>query len=188
MIKNMFRLGICAGFFTLAAFGGPVTWTFANGTFADGGTISGSFTYDPDIDLFSSLSIVTTAGSVGSGFTYKLSSVSFDGGATTKVYVFNFENSTTEFSLGLNFASGLGDAGGTVSILPGNSGPSFEREDTYPNGYPNSPDNLDYFRYISGGTLTGLPAGTPEPGTWLLCPGALGLVALKRRRYGRSRL
>lgn len=40
----------------------PVTWTLSGVTFAGGGTASGSFDFDADLDRYSNVAITTTAG------------------------------------------------------------------------------------------------------------------------------
>jgi hypothetical protein len=51
-------------FFSLSAHATPVVWNLSGVTFEDGGTASGSFTYDADTGAYSAISISTTAGTV----------------------------------------------------------------------------------------------------------------------------
>ena len=55
--------------FTVPASAAPILWTLS-GAFNDGGTASGSFVYDADLNLYSDVDVTTTAGSARSGSTY----------------------------------------------------------------------------------------------------------------------
>jgi len=58
------RAIVCLGLlFGISAEADPVTWTFVGGSFMDGGTISGSFTFDADTGLFSNIDVTTAGGS-----------------------------------------------------------------------------------------------------------------------------
>lgn len=48
----------------------PVLWTLSDVVFHDGGTASGSFVYDADLNAYSSIDITTTAGTEQSGAHY----------------------------------------------------------------------------------------------------------------------
>ena len=54
-----------------------VTYTLSGVTFGDGGTASGSFTYDSDTNTYSNVSISTTIGGVRSGAAYNTISAGF---------------------------------------------------------------------------------------------------------------
>ena len=53
--------------FSVAANASPVVWTVEGVLFDDGGTATGSFTYDADTEIFSDVSITTTPGSTLAG-------------------------------------------------------------------------------------------------------------------------
>jgi len=59
---------VALAFSSLAA-AAPVTWT-VQGTFTDGGTVSGTFTYDAATNTYTNVHITTTTGSVRTGATY----------------------------------------------------------------------------------------------------------------------
>lgn len=48
--------------FSVSVWAIPVTWTFKNAAFTDGGTITGSFVYDADQNQFSNINVTTTPG------------------------------------------------------------------------------------------------------------------------------
>lgn len=62
-MKRSFVVGIVLACLSAAAAGTPLTWTLNGITFSDGGTASGSFTYDASTNTYSAISIVTTGGS-----------------------------------------------------------------------------------------------------------------------------
>ncbi len=55
----------------------PIQWTLSGITFSDGGTAAGSFVYDADTNVYSSIDITTTAGSVLPGATYVVDNNAF---------------------------------------------------------------------------------------------------------------
>lgn len=55
----------------------PIQWTLSGITFADGGTATGSFFYDADTNVYSSINITTTTGSVRTGATYVVDNNAF---------------------------------------------------------------------------------------------------------------
>jgi hypothetical protein len=62
-MKNLLRIGLAFLFFAQGAAKAQVrTWTFQNVTFADGGTLSGSFQFDFRSSSYSNINIVTTEG------------------------------------------------------------------------------------------------------------------------------
>lgn len=50
---------------TTAANAVPIQWTVSDTTFDDGGTVSGSFVYDADTNIYSNIRLKTTSGTVG---------------------------------------------------------------------------------------------------------------------------
>ena len=56
---------------SVAAHAQPLTWILQNVTFDDGGTASGSFTFDATTGSDSNVNIATTAGTVLTGNTLK---------------------------------------------------------------------------------------------------------------------
>jgi len=64
MLFKIPTLLIFCTLFSISANATPVVWNLSGVTFDDGGTASGSFTYDEDTGIYSAISISTTAGSV----------------------------------------------------------------------------------------------------------------------------
>jgi len=164
-----------------AALATPLTWT-VDGAFADGGIISGSFTYDADTDSMSAWSLTVAGGNVASfpTFTYSNSVAnSFINFTTTDDrFIFcgnvNCDNGSRE--LRLAFAASLSDAGGTVAMLAGIADPT-------PPGFGFECYNCSPFRLITSGSAhAGTPTAVPEPGTLALFGLALGGIAVFRSR------
>jgi len=111
----------------LAAFGlsapasaAPVTWTLVDAVFADGGSASGTFTYDADTNTYSAINIVTTAGSIQSGDDYNILAPMFVHSATRFGAVPVPSPGLTGLTIfSVTWASALTNAGGVVSILLG---------------------------------------------------------------------
>jgi len=58
-------------FLTAAVYSQPLSYHLSGGTFADGGTFGGSFSYDASTDVYSSINVVTTPGTTRpAGATY----------------------------------------------------------------------------------------------------------------------
>jgi len=151
------------------AMAGPLTWTLSNVTFDDGGTASGSFTYDADLDALTNWTITTTPGSTLGGTTYDPSGPAFTVG--NAVFYFG-ANGIFDPYLRLSTASGLTDAGGTVALLAGSSWECT---------------NCGTFRLVTGGSLSASAAGVPEPAAWAMMVvgfGAIGFAARRRQGTG----
>src|SRR5260370_41021523 len=73
------RLFLCALplFWTAVANAGPVAYTLSGVTLSDGGTASGSFSYDAAANTYSNINIVTTTAGTRSGATYNSVSTGF---------------------------------------------------------------------------------------------------------------
>jgi hypothetical protein len=103
----------------------PVQWTLANVTFSDGGTASGSFTYDADTNVFSAVDIVTISGTVVTGQTYAFTCNCGPGEGAAVLFALA-QASNTNLSgapfLWLPFAAPMTDAGGTIAINNANAG------------------------------------------------------------------
>lgn len=97
-----------------SAFAAPVTWTVA-GVYEDGGTVSGTFTYDVDTNTYSAINIVTAGGALPPS-TY----ISLHG--SVAVFSSNVTLVTSagrvEFApvLSLSFMP-IGNGGGTLALL-----------------------------------------------------------------------
>ena len=100
-----------------------VTWNLGGVAFAGGGSASGSFTFNADTGMYSSIGITVTSSPFGNG-TYRFLDPGFSSNPSLLVAV--PDNSLTDFTgtplLALNFGSDLTDAGGTIAILTGSFG------------------------------------------------------------------
>ena len=158
----------------------PVQWTLNNVQFNDGGTASGSFTYDADLNLYSSIAMVTTGGSLFSGWFY-------DGFATdqpqtaTQLVARNGTGATFAGTklFTLRPDSPLTNAGGVRNLLAGTTGivpgGSFEVVCAVAGACAAPPQRL-----VVSGTLSA--AVVPVPGAIALLGSALGAMAWVRRR------
>ena len=156
-----------------------VTWTFDNAVFDDGGTITGSFGYDADVNDYSNFSMATTAGSIFGGTTYNADTV-IDGSASVLFFPDSLAADLTGASaLSLFFTGGLSNLGGTVNLLVVAGVNAGSRE-----GLCQTSDcgSVAGFRGLVSGSVIGTLVAIPEPGTLgLLGAGLIGLL-LRRRR------
>ena len=153
----------------------PLTW-YAQGTFGDGGTLTGSFVYDANTDSYSNIALVTTAGTDLAGYTY---GVLTNGGALTFGVLQTAGAPVGSHFIQLEFVSALTNAGGTVSLSASNF--NFEATCSVAVSCGISFPG----RFISSGSVSTTPSAVPEPATTALVP--LVLLALAAsRRYGRS--
>ncbi len=166
----------------------PVTWTLQNIVFGDGGTASGSFTYDADTNTYSAVDITTTAGSILGGATYVAQSPGQ--AASSRAQYPDFVTSTSgdltnTFGLNLSFQQALTDAGGTVALVA-----NYSLEAWCGNATCSS---IDYF-YSGTSTTHGrqptqgaVVAAVPEPAPVTVYVAGLLTLGLVRRVKRRSR-
>jgi hypothetical protein len=156
-----------------------VAWTLNNVTLTDGGTASGAFNYDANANLYSSVNLSTTAGTIpGSPFTSSSYSTITDAVFFTSTVVglgpnpflnFNNGNLTGVTVLELMFLNPLTNAGGTDSI--------FIIEFLCNDSTCSSPAT----RTSLTGSATGTPISAPEPSSLFLLASALFVTFLVRR-------
>lgn len=189
----------------------PIVWTLNSVALNDGGTATGTFTFDPDAGTpcgsfgpcgtYSSVHIVTTNGSSRAGATYSFvcgESVSACTGVSpdsTEVQFLtsNAANQTGDSALALFFTGigvfppgGLTDDGGTIDISGSSSAVGIVSEASCANAACSLPSGS------SRASVDGTVSAVPEPTTWLLLLGALGILAparfasnrLRGRRHG----
>src|SRR5262249_16201811 len=129
MIRRTVGLVLMAGI----ALGVPVTWRI-QGTFNDGGGLSGSFIYNADTNAVTNWDIVATAGSALGAFEYTPTNSPVAGASATKIIfasnqMFPAAAGTMQIRyLVLTFVSGLSNAGGTVLVNVALSGGDQPRE------------------------------------------------------------
>jgi len=145
----------------------PVEWNVDALVFDDGGTGSGTFTYDADTNTYSDIDIVTTAGSGFSGASYI--DVNIVAGVSADSFVAMIYPLAGLPVLQLSFAAPLTGAGGIVAI----------------DGYAESicGDGCEYpagdYRYISSGQVSAVPI---PAAVWLFGSALAGLGWLRRKQ------
>ena len=177
MLGAALLLGGAVSIGATSASASPVQWTLQNFTFIDGATAQGSFVFDDDTDVFSTIAITTSGGTFFGPATY-----SFTTQFNAPPYI-EFGNASPvtlgSFILDVIIASPLTNAGGIVQVLPG-TGPIVVGEDSFYgicgdqacNGGSLAP-------LLEGASLTG--TAVPEPASLALFGLGAGLLALRRR-------
>lgn len=159
----------------------PIQWTLNNVVFDDGGTGSGSFTYDADLNAFSAVSINTTAGGAFGGWAYTGQAI--DQPQHASQLVATTGNSLTlpgSVHFALRFDAPLTNLGGTRNLLAGSftfppPQGSFEVVCAVAGACAAPPARL-----LVSGTLSA-PV-VPVPAAAPLLASALSLLAWLRRR------
>jgi len=162
----------------LSASAAPVTWTLQGVTFNDGGTASGSFSYDAVAGTYSSINITTTAGTAFSGATYLAVDPGNSSTSTVLRVVPNAGSANAGTAvLALFFSSALTSAGGTVALSTGlDEGTCNTTGCTSAMG----------LRSLTGGSVSTVPpSATPIPSSLSLL--GVGLFFLAGWSYFRRR-
>ena len=152
-----------------SALAAPITWTLVDVTSSDGGSFTGSFVFDADTDVYSSVLITHVPDVVEpSALTFSTLNPSTD-------LVLNLLNGPPDpdggigrHSLTLDFAAPLTDAGGDINV----TGLA-----TYFTGLRH--------QTIDSGTVDAVGVTVPEPSTWammLLGFAGLGFAGWRGRR------
>jgi len=156
----------------------PVTWYLQDVTYRQGGTTTGSFVYDSNLNTYSSIDITTTASGSYAGSTYHALDPAFGPTSTAAFFVPN--SSLPDFTgtpvLLLLFNQALTSAGGTIGINIDIS------TDTLCYNATCSDVSLAHLgsRFFLTGSITTAPV--PEPSAiGLLLFGGLGLLWFSRR-------
>lgn len=179
----------------------PILWTLNGVTLTDGGTVSGTFTFNPDTGTpcgsvspcgtYSNVNIVTTNGSSRTGVTYSFvcgqSVVSCTGVSPNSTEVLfltsNVANQAGAPALAFFFTGinglpprGLTDSGGIIDVSNSSGNAGTVQEANCADAACTSPASPA--RFSTAGTVS----PTPEPTTWWLLTAGLGLAAILRPR------
>jgi hypothetical protein len=152
---------------SLAANAVPVTWTVDSLLFDDGGTGSGTFSYDADTNTYSNIDIVTTVGANFTGAHYmSLINNAVNNANSLIIMVYPLEGLS---GLELSFAASLTNYGGSITITGGRES-ICGQECMYP---------VSDLRYISSGQASAVPV---PAAVWLFGSALAGLGWLKRKQ------
>jgi hypothetical protein len=146
-----------------------VVWSLQGVNFADGGTASGTFTFNADTNTVTNFALSVTGGN-----TAVFPAFTWDSSTATTVYVglyggLNFRSTTSLRELRLDPVASLTNAGGTVAL----DLDSIFGGDCY---------NCDPFRAFTSGSLVASAAAVPEPATWGMMLAGFGAVGWSMRR------
>lgn len=148
----------------------PVVWTLSGVTFDDGGTASGTFTYDVGTNTYSSIAITTTNGTTRSGSSYAFPRASSNSTASLVNTINSASNQTGLPGFLMVYSAALSDLGGTVGLIS----PSLEATCSDPTCSLAGTG----IRFVTAGSVTTLAVPAMPPwiaaGTTLL----LGLIAV----------
>ena len=167
---SVLALFAAVGIFSDTTQADPIVWTLQGVTFDDGGTATGSFTYDAGTTIYSDWNISVQ------GFIYMPNAfpVSFaSGNDSTVTFVFSIPRVFGR-SLTLTFLSPLTNTGGTSGLV--GAPESFER-------FASRLGTTT--RFITAGSVTTAPAAVPEPSTLALLASGIfigGLVKILQLR------
>ena len=175
-------LTLIVAVFSTSSYATPVLCTIDNLNFTDGGTASGSFVYDAGTNAVSSVSIVTTPGSLFAGTSYLAAdSPAFDD-TQTIFYPVLLPDLTGSSLLVFSYMSALSDFGGTIVIDV--TSQFTNTEGVCQNALCTSVRRTRDF--LAGGSVIGVPHIVPEivpkPGTLALFGIGLSAMGLSRRR------
>lgn len=173
--KGLFLLAALIAFTSAVALADDVTWTLNNVTFNDGGTASGTFTYDADTQTVDNWNLTTTSGSILGGSNYDPGDSSY--------FIQNLGNPQDsiifeigQLQLRITPISALTDAGGNVAINLNTANGESGGVECF---------NCSPFRIFVSGDLSAATVNeTPEPASiFFLGSGLLGLAGGVRRRF-----
>jgi hypothetical protein len=148
-----------------------VDWTLTGATFTDGGTATGSFTFDAGTGQVSAFFLSVSGGNtaVFAPFNWTNDTATYESLLLSGGF-FNFRDNLTSRQLRIAPAGALTDAGGTIALDLSN----LFAADCF---------NCDPFRAFASGSLVAAAApAVPEPGTWALMLLGFGAVGLAFRR------
>jgi hypothetical protein len=160
--------------FGVSAQAAPVTWTLEGVAFDDGGTASGSFIYDADFDVYSSVNMTTTAGDDLAGDTYLYPNGVFVNQLSLIATSQDVPDLTDVPALALFFSVGLTNAGGSVSLTSATS-----RESLCGDVDCNVGLGEPFSRNVIAGTVSAIPV---PAAVWLFGSALAGLGWMRRKQ------
>jgi hypothetical protein len=163
------------------AHGAPVLWTLQDAEFGDGGTISGSFIYDADLDVYSAISITTTDALQVPLATF--TSLLGGGSADAALTPASLPDQTGQpFLQLLYFQFPLDNAGGLRLLIDA----FFPAASSFDGICLDATcSSVAFGRTLVDGGISGTPVAVVPVPAALLLPSALGVLALARRRRAR---
>ena len=179
----MVRIIVCLFLMAGMALALPVTWNL-QGTFTDGGTLSGFFVFNADDNTVTNWDIFATAGTVLAAFEYTpANSQVIPASSTPFAFRSNAQFPTTVGSLAnrillIRFVSPLTNAGGTVLVNVASNQGDESRE-----CINCSPAR----RFNAGSQLTGTPVSAVPLSPWALVLTAIGILVIAWRRMRQTR-
>lgn len=158
----------------------PIKWTL-DGMLFQGGTVTGSFIYDADLDVFSSSSLISSVGSPSGGLVFTdYVGDSFAGMNFQQAGVLGLP--TIGLSLRDIMKADLTNAGGILGINTGSS-QSFAEYNCSSFPCNGNGTNVSNWKSSYVNTLTGVAVSVPEPETLALFGlGLIGLAFTKRKK------
>lgn len=157
----------------------PVFWTLDNVTFDDGATASGSFVFDADIGVYSSINMTSSPGSVVTDpHTYSFVGSSFTDASQLLALESAPAGGTDQTDISylyFNFVGDLTNTGGTISVL--GAGGGFTSLGICNN--PSCGSARDFNKQSTGNVIA---FQVPEPSTALLLAAGLTVIVIRRRR------
>jgi hypothetical protein len=167
--------------FSLSAAAVPLTWTFQNAIFTEGGVAVGSFVYDAGTDIFSDMNVTTSGGDTFAfpGINYAVGSGGSNTITGTTVPVDDDLTNTWAFSILL--LENMTNAGGTIGFdLPTQGGSGFAGEALCGDAIC-SGDSWQEVRLFASGSITTSPVPVPAA-AWLFGSALISLVGIKRKK------
>jgi len=160
---------------TFPAWAGSITWDLSGVTSSDGAIYSGSFVFNADTGIYSSIDIVSTGGSLtpADTYTYQVPSVE------DNMFLVPLASppAVGVWLLNLEFTTGLTDAGGTIPIALS----SAQHTIAVGTCMDAACTTFHPVSDIISGSVVAQPS-TPEPGTFVLLGSAVLLLAVFGKR------
>lgn len=174
--KTTFKLLLMGLCLTACLSATPVTW-YVNGAFDDGGTIGGSFVFDANANVYSSVAVTTSTGAVLTGANYVLPDPCCTQAANFLLFVTTTGNLTGTPVLSVYLVNPMTDSGGTIALATASSGLPFFSEESCADATCTGPAGTTRF------VVSGAVSSAPEPASFLLVLPFCALIALRRRAW-----